>query len=251
MDERGITALERIAAALERIADAGSAGAPTSAHTTAAHLPTFCGMNCSYTTDTAGRPSYVITPDGEIAEKHERQGDCWWSVKEGDSFRRIVTIKAGEVLPPEAQFRLPDPPAAQATPPPPPAAAPTQPDPPQERPPAAHVDDTPAPSLPPPESRERQAHTTERAQAAAAVPQAEAPDDADPFSQVEQDTLTRLHEIGRKAHGEEQWRKIGPERILAHSDGRATSSDQLSHQEAIRLINELLSAAIKSPAYSG
>ena len=66
------------------------------------------------------------------------------------------------------------------------------------------------PSLPPPESHERQARTTERAQAAAAVPQAEAPDADDPFSQVEQDTLTRLHEIGRKAHGEEQWRRSRP-----------------------------------------
>ena len=175
VNERSITALERIAAALERIADAGSAGPgahTSSQNTTAAHLPTFAGLNCSYTTDADGRPSYVITTDGEIADKHERQGDCWWSVKDGETFRQVLRIKAGEVLPPEAQFRLPDPPAAQADPPPPPAAAPTQPDPPQERPQAQDPTEPPAPSLPPPpESRERQARTTERAQAAAAVPQ--------------------------------------------------------------------------------
>ena len=233
-NERSTAALERIAAALERIADAGSAGAPTSAQT-AAHLPTFAGFNCSWTKDAAGNPSYIITADGEIADFHTKQGDCWWSVKDGETFRQVLRIKAGEVLPPEAQFRLPDPPAAQADPPPPPAAAPTQ---------------TPA-SLPPPESHERQARTTEQAQKAAAVPQAEAPDADDPFSQVEQDTLTRLHEIGRKAHGEEQWRRVGPQRVIAHSEGRATSSADLSHGEAIRLINELTAAVSKSPAYAG
>ena len=232
--ERGTAALERLAHAAERIAaalEAGSAGAPTSAHTTAAHLPTFCGMNCSYTTDAAGRPSYVITPDGEIAEKHERQGDCWWSVKEGESFRQVLKIKAGETLPDAAHFRLPDPPEAQAQPPPPPTAAPTQPEP-----------------APPENDIDAQARTTERAQAQAAQPRAEAPDDADPFSQVSAETLARLHKMGRAAHGE-QWREIGPERILAHSDGRAQSSDQLSHGEAIRLINELTGAV--DPAYAG
>ena len=234
MNERSITALERIADALERIADAGSAG-PGAQAQTAAHLPTFAGFNCSWTKDAAGYPSYIITADGS-AFFHTKQGDCWWSVKEGETFRQVLRIKAGETLPPEAQFRLPDPPAAQADPPPPPAAAPTQ----------------TAPSLPPPpESRERQARTTERAQAAAAQPRAEAPDADDPFSQVEQETLTRLHEIGRKAHGEEQWRRVGPQRVIAHSEGRATSSADLSHAEAIRLINELTGAVSKSPAYAG
>ena len=205
-------------------------------------MPTFAGFAASWTTDAAGFPSYVITTDGEIADKHERQGDTWYSVKDESApqgYRRILTIKAGEVLPPAAQWTPPAPapqPKPTAQPPPPPAAAPTQ---------------TPA-SLPPPENDiDAQARTTERAQAQAAQPRAEAPDDADPFSQVEPDTLTRLHEIGRKAHGEERWRRIGPERILAHSDGRATSSADLSHAEAVRLINELTGAVSKSPAYAG
>ena len=44
--------------------------------------PTFCGLACAWTVDGAGFPGYVVTADGEIADKHERQGDVWYSVKD-------------------------------------------------------------------------------------------------------------------------------------------------------------------------
>ena len=76
--------LERIADGLERLIgflEAGSGmtlppAAPNGRH------PTFAGFACSWTVDGAGLPSYVITAEGEIADKHERQGDVWYSVKD-------------------------------------------------------------------------------------------------------------------------------------------------------------------------
>ena len=247
MDERSITALERLAHAAERMErtalETGSAGPSAQAgsqNTTAAHLPTFAGFNCSWTKDAAGYPSYIITADGS-AFFHTKQGDCWWTQsKDGETFRQDPNgSKQARVLPPEAQFRLPDQPEAQPTPPPPPAAAPTQ---------------TPA-SLPPPENdieRPGPHHRTERRAAAAVAAEPKRRTTPTPLARSSRTRLTRLHEIGRKAHGEEQG---GEESARSASLPTATDAPRaaadLSHAEAIRLINELAGAVSKSPAYAG
>ncbi len=64
----------------------------------------------SWTVDAAGYPSYIATVDGKLAYKHERQGDVWWSVKDETAdggYRRVLTIKIGETLPPEACWKPP------------------------------------------------------------------------------------------------------------------------------------------------
>lgn len=110
MDERLISLLERTAAALEPFADAGhglQVQAPSGA--TASH-PTFAGYMASWAVDAAGYLSYIATVDGELAYKHERQGDVWWSVSDETAdggYRRVLTIKIGETLPPEACWKPP------------------------------------------------------------------------------------------------------------------------------------------------
>lgn len=62
---------------------------------------------------------------------------------------------------------------------------------------------------------------------------------------------THAHRLQRLESqvAELQWRQTGPERVQAHSDGRASA--QLSHPEAIRLINELTAQLHKPAAYAG
>ena len=109
--------LERIADGINRLIGVLSAGGglrPPAAGPNGRH-PTFAGFACSWTMDGAGYPSYVITEAGEIADKHERQGDVWYSVKDEQApagYRRVLTIKAGETLPDAARFRMPDAPPA-------------------------------------------------------------------------------------------------------------------------------------------
>lgn len=95
--------------------------------------------------------------------------------------------------------------------------------------------------------------TLTKAKQQAAAPQPEPPDDDNPFTTLDAGTLRQLHALGRSVHGDEGWREIGPERVTAHSDGRAKRSDQLSHAEALRLINELQGQLEQkdTPEYAG
>ena len=189
------TKLDRIIELLTQIAaNPAQASAQASTHT---GQPTFCGFVASWQTDLNGYPSYVIDPPtGEIAQRREKQGDVWWSVAEGETYRQILRIAAGESLPPAARWNAP-------------AAQQPQPD--------DDDDDSDSDS-------------------AAADVQVDT-DDADE-DKADADTLRRLHKLGRQIHGSE-WEKIGPQRILVHSDGRATSTDQLTYQEVISLFDEL------------
>ena len=249
-NDRTARALERIADALETIAGAVTApGAQPQAQgetSTQAHgrLPTFQGYLCSWTKDARGFPSYIVTPDGEIADKRTSQDDVWYSTKTGEEFGpHLAKVRAGETLPPEAQWT---PPAAQEVQSPViqgnTTAAPSTP-----LPPAAEPEPSQAPAAPVNESTpaerpgEAQRRAAEQARAAAASPQPEPPDSENPFTALDNPTLRRLHALGRAVHGE-QWREVGPARVLAHSDGRAERSEQLSHDEATRLINELTAA---------
>lgn len=62
--------------------------------------PTFCGYPCSPTVDELGRPSWVIV-DGRQSQRHEKQGDCWYSVKTGENeYQQVLRIPKGEKVPP-------------------------------------------------------------------------------------------------------------------------------------------------------
>jgi hypothetical protein len=65
--------------------------------------PTFCGYPCSPTINTAGLPSWIIV-DGRQADRHEKQGDTWWSLGEGPKgerkYRQVLRIAKGETVPP-------------------------------------------------------------------------------------------------------------------------------------------------------
>ena len=265
MDTNEVTRrLDRIIELLEALTATGQVPttASTQAQGTAAHLPTFAGFNCSWQKNDRGLPAYLVDPDtGELAQRTERQGDVWWSYTDEthpSGFRRLAELKAGDQMPAEAQWK---PPAAPKLPPRENQAQPrtealTAPATPENGPPPAGSQ-PPPPENRPPEPSERpgnaQAQAAAKAQEAAAKPQPQAPDDENPFTTLSQGTLRRLHALGRAVHGE-QWREIGPERVTAHSDGRAERSDQLSHDEAIRLINELqaeIQARKQSPEYAG
>ena len=115
---------------------------------------------------------------------------------------------------------------------------------------AAHADSAPQDQAPPPVSQDDSAPWADALDAAEErerEPAAEPPEPDNPFTVVDEPTLRRLHQLGRQAHGEDGWRQTGPERIQAHSDGRTSSSAQLSHPEAVRLINEL-TAQLQKPA---
>lgn len=62
--------------------------------------PTFCGFACSSTVDELGRPSWIMA-DGRQAQRHEKQGDAWYSVKVGeDRFEQVLRLPKGEKIPP-------------------------------------------------------------------------------------------------------------------------------------------------------
>ena len=88
-------------------------GAQAQARGLNASLPTFGGYNCAWTVDREGHPSYIITADGEMAHRHAKQDDVWWSVKDESrpaGYRRILGFTAAELaagLPDAVLFRLP------------------------------------------------------------------------------------------------------------------------------------------------
>ena len=61
--------------------------------------PSFAGYPCSPTVDDAGLPTWIIV-DGKQAQRREKQGDVWYSIKLQDgSYERILTIPKGEQAP--------------------------------------------------------------------------------------------------------------------------------------------------------
>lgn len=61
--------------------------------------PTFCGYPCSPTVDDRGLPTWIMVGDRQ-AMRHEKQGDTWWSYKEGETFVQTLKIPKGEQAPP-------------------------------------------------------------------------------------------------------------------------------------------------------
>ena len=62
--------------------------------------PTFAGYPCSPTTDDNGLPTWLIV-DGKQAQRREKQGDVWYSVKLIDgSYEQVLRIPKGEQAPP-------------------------------------------------------------------------------------------------------------------------------------------------------
>ncbi|MDE0141158.1 MAG: hypothetical protein OXI80_00100 [Caldilineaceae bacterium] len=58
--------------------------------------PTFSGYKCSWTRDSNGFPNFIFTAEEEIAEKREKNGDLWWSVKDDTAltgYRKVLEIK--------------------------------------------------------------------------------------------------------------------------------------------------------------
>ena len=98
-DNRLLATLERIAVALERIADSGTAlQAPTAAAT---GQPTFCGFICAWAYDAQGFPSYVRTPDGKIANRRQKQGATWfsWKIDDDTYSDKVLVFQPGETIP--------------------------------------------------------------------------------------------------------------------------------------------------------
>lgn len=60
--------------------------------------PTFAGYPCSPTVDDAGRPTWIIV-DGKQAQRREKQGDVWYSVKVNDEYLQVLRIPKGEKAP--------------------------------------------------------------------------------------------------------------------------------------------------------
>ena len=99
---------------LDQVLELLEGGAQAQAHGLSASLPTFGGYNCAWTVDREGHPSYILTADGEMAHRHAKQDDVWWSVKDEAApagYRRILGFTAAELaagLPDAVRFRLPD-----------------------------------------------------------------------------------------------------------------------------------------------
>jgi hypothetical protein len=61
--------------------------------------PTFAGYPCSPTVDAAGLPTWIIV-DGKQAQRREKQGDVWYSVRAGeDGYTQVLRIPKGEKAP--------------------------------------------------------------------------------------------------------------------------------------------------------
>ena len=99
---------------LDQVLELLEGGTQAQAHGLSASLPTFGGYNCAWTVDREGHPSYILTADGEMAHRHAKQDDVWWSVKDEAApagYRRILGFTAAELaagLPDAVRFRLPD-----------------------------------------------------------------------------------------------------------------------------------------------
>lgn len=66
--------------------------------------PTFAGYPCSPTVDDHGLPTWIIF-DGKQAQRREKQGDVWYSVRVADgSYAQVLRIPKGE-KPPEVKGR--------------------------------------------------------------------------------------------------------------------------------------------------
>lgn len=78
--------------------DANAAAGPSASEL--AQGPTFAGYPCSPTVDDAGRPTWIIV-DGKQAQRRERQGDVWYSIKAGDDggYIQVLKIPKGEKAP--------------------------------------------------------------------------------------------------------------------------------------------------------
>ena len=64
--------------------------------------PTFAGYPCSPTVDDHGLPTWIIF-DGKQAQRREKQGDVWYSVRVADgSYAQVLRIPKGE-KPPEVK----------------------------------------------------------------------------------------------------------------------------------------------------
>lgn len=101
MDEnRLFDTLERIAVALERIADNGAALQAQPAAATG--QPTFCGFICAWAYDAQGFPSYVRTVDGKIANRRQKQGATWfsWKIDDDTYSDKVLVFQPGETVPP-------------------------------------------------------------------------------------------------------------------------------------------------------
>jgi hypothetical protein len=62
--------------------------------------PTFAGYPCSPTVSENGLPTWLIV-DGKQAQRREKQGDVWYSVKCQDgSYDQVLRIPKGETAPP-------------------------------------------------------------------------------------------------------------------------------------------------------
>jgi hypothetical protein len=63
---------------------------------------TFAGYPCSPTVDERGLPTWIIV-DGKQAQRREKQGDTWYSLRTGDgSYAQVLRIPKGE-KPPEVK----------------------------------------------------------------------------------------------------------------------------------------------------
>jgi hypothetical protein len=67
--------------------------------TKAPNGPTFAGYPCSPTTDERGLPTWIIV-EGKQAQRREKQGDVWYSVKQADgNYVQVLRIPKGEKMP--------------------------------------------------------------------------------------------------------------------------------------------------------
>lgn len=104
---------EKIVATMERAATIGAyfvAKGWTAQHADAtasgpsagelAQGPTFAGYPCSPTVDASGLPTWIIF-EGKQAQRREKQGDVWYSVRagEGDGYVQVLRIPKGEQAP--------------------------------------------------------------------------------------------------------------------------------------------------------
>ncbi len=61
--------------------------------------PTFAGYACSPTVDERGLPTWIIV-EGKQAQRREKQGDVWYSVKMGEGeYVQVLRIPKGEKPP--------------------------------------------------------------------------------------------------------------------------------------------------------
>ena len=58
--------------------------------------PTFAGYPCSPTVDERGLPTWIIV-EGKQAQRREKQGDAWYSVRLADgTYAQVLRIPKGE-----------------------------------------------------------------------------------------------------------------------------------------------------------